>query len=80
MTTDEAEDAGDFCVQRRDGCICLKATQPYSGDVQALLKEWDYKKYRMLSLRLARAWGCLVVLCESHAAEASVWDDYKGSP
>lgn len=76
--TDDEESLSDFCVKRRHGCVGVWAQSPFLGDVQALLKEWDYKKYRIQSAALARLWGCLVVACpdyqtEQEALEAG-WD------
>lgn len=64
----------DLCVERRGGCICLKSHLPYSGDVQALLKEWDFKKYKRASGQLARLWDCLVVVCPDAGAEYDALD------
>lgn len=71
----------DLVVFRREGCICVRASSPYSGDVQALLREWDYK-YKggsRISYKLAKAWNCLFVVCPSFGEELDALRDYENS-
>lgn len=69
----------DLVVFRREDCICVRARSPYSGDVQALLREWDYKGFKRISHRLAKAWGCLFVVCPNYEQEVDALRDLDNS-